>query len=144
MRVSSSLLDDTLKLFQLARETARINGQPSQVERLTPLVDNLTTLVSKTQNPISARLPESGSSLMAQNDFKKLLDIIQTKSQNEASESYTREAFNQTDRNTIVVAMASGGMRTLDIARQMGMTIDEVQLILTINQFRPTDERMRR
>jgi hypothetical protein len=30
--------------------------------------------------------------------------------------------------------MASGGMSALDIARQMGMTLDEVNMVIRLNQ----------
>ena len=133
MRVTSHLLDDTLKLVQLARETARINGKPSQVEQLTPLVDNLTTLAAKSQ-PISQALPpDMTHSVAAQDDFKALLSAVQSGSQPATTGLHTGQA----DRNYIITAMANGGMSALDIARQMGMTTDEVQMVLTLNRFKP-------
>jgi hypothetical protein len=38
------------------------------------------------------------------------------------------------ERNKVVAAMAEGGMSDLDIARQMGMTRDEIKLILNVHQ----------
>jgi hypothetical protein len=130
MRVTSHLLDDTLKLVQLARETARINGKPSQVEQLTPLVDNLTTLATKPQPVSQALPPDTTHSVAAQDDFKALLSAVQ-------SGSNAGQVSSQSDRNYIITAMSNGGMSALDIARQMGMTTDEVQMVLTLNRFKP-------
>ena len=38
------------------------------------------------------------------------------------------------DRNRMVLAMASGSMRDVDIARQFGMTLDEVRMVISANQ----------
>jgi chemotaxis response regulator CheB len=137
MRVSSHLLDDTLKLVQLARETARLNGQPSQVEQLTPLVDNLTTLATKSQSVTQALPPDKTRSVAAQDDFKALLSAVQAGPEPVNASIKAEQASNQADRNYIITAMSNGGMSALDIARQMGMTTDEVQMVLTLNRFKP-------
>jgi hypothetical protein len=38
------------------------------------------------------------------------------------------------ERNQIAIAMAAGGMSELDIARQLGMTRDEVHIIVSLNR----------
>ena len=38
------------------------------------------------------------------------------------------------DRNKIVIAMAAGEMSEVDIARRMGITREEVRLIINVNQ----------
>jgi hypothetical protein len=139
MRISSNLLDDTLKLFQLARETARINGQPNQVERLTPLVENLTTLVTKMQAPSDPQKPDPSSTVMGQEDFKTLLATIQSESSTTTGSSPSSEVSLYSERSYIVNAMANGGMSALDIARQMGMTTDEVQMVLSLNKLRSSN-----
>lgn len=131
-RISSVLLDDTLKLIQLARETARIQGQSTQADQLKPLVDQLKTLTNdareiKSTNP----LPPSGGTLQ-QNDFKTLLATIQN-TPSSPSPSAPRVSYQTGERNQMVIAMASGGMSHLDIARQMGMTLEEVKNIVTLH-----------
>ncbi len=142
--VSSVLLSDTLKLIQLARETARIQGQPEQAEKLKPVVDQLKTLaegsnrtnaMTNTTKTPPPSAPASGS-ILAQDDFKTLLAAVQ-KHQNQPPQSVSPAALRPTsslERNQIVVSMASGGMNALEIARQMGMTIDEVNLVIRLHQ----------
>ncbi len=131
-RISSVLLDDTLKLIQLARETARIQGQSTQADQLKPLVDQLKTLTNnaheiKSTNP----LPPVGGTLQ-QNDFKTLLATIQN-TPSSSSPSAPRVSVQAGERNQIVIAMARGGMNHLDIARQLGMTLEEVKNIVTLH-----------
>jgi hypothetical protein len=38
------------------------------------------------------------------------------------------------ERNRMVIAMSAGNMREMDIARQLGMTLDEVQMVVSANQ----------
>jgi hypothetical protein len=134
--ISSDLLNDTFHLIQLARETARSQGKAEQAERLAPIVDNLRTLVSearetKTSIPTTASSP---SGLLAQDDFRTLLSAIQGRSL-DGPTSLTPGSFaSPLERNGLILAMAAGGMSEVDIARQNGMTRDEVQLILSVNR----------
>jgi hypothetical protein len=134
MRVTSALLDDTLKIFQLARETAKLQGQPNQAERLTPLVKNLTNLISEAREPQSTIPPQAVSNLMTQTDFKTLLAAIQPGEQSPSHPQRSQIASSPTEKSHIVIAMSNSGMPALDIARQMGMPLEEVQMMLTINR----------
>jgi DNA-binding NarL/FixJ family response regulator len=125
--ISSNLLSDTLNLIQLARETALDKGNQSQAERLSPVVTNLRNLVKTTQEP---RLSTTSTSLMAQDDFRTLISAAQQK----PSQSGQISQSSPTERNQIINAMAAGGMGDIDIARQMGMTRDEIRLVLNLNQ----------
>ncbi len=122
--IKSGLLTDTLNLVQLARETALAKGRQAQAQRLSPVVDELKTLVTTTQNPT----PVAPSSTMAQNDFKTLLQV--------ASKGPVQptQSSNAADRNRMVLAMASASMPQVDIARQFGMTTDEVRLVVSASQ----------
>ncbi len=142
-KISSVLLSDTLKLIQLARETARVQGQPEQAEKLKPVLEQLKNLadssnqakaVSPASQTVSQKVSPSAS-ILAQDDFRTLLAAVQ-KSQTSASPSIPAglRPTSSLDRNQIVVSMASGGMSALDIARQMGMTIDEVNMVVRLNQ----------
>jgi hypothetical protein len=125
--ISSNLLSDTLNLIQLARETALNKGNQSQAERLSPVVTNLRNLVKTTQEP---RLSTTSTGLMAQDDFRTLISAAQQKS----PQSNQIPQSSPTERNQIINAMAAGGMGDIDIARQMGMTRDEIRLVLNLNQ----------
>lgn len=131
-RISSVLLDDTLKLIQLARETARIQGQSNQAEQLKPLVEQLKTLTSDAREIKSTNPTPPSGGMLQQNDFKTLLSKIQN---NPPSPTPAMSGISQQtgERNHMVIAMASGGMSHLDIARQMGMTLEEVNNIITLH-----------
>ncbi len=121
-RIQSNLLNDTLNLVQLARETARLQGSESKAEKLSPVVNQLQTLVTNEQT----RKPIEPTGIMAQTDFQTLLTVPHTK-----SNVSTSPMFNE--RNQVISSMALGGMNEIDIARQMGMTRDEVRMTLNLN-----------
>lgn len=141
--ISSVLLSDTLKLIQLARETARVQGQPEQAEKLKPVVDQLKSLAEGTnqakvaiaaQKTTIESIPPSGG-ILAQEDFRTLLSAVQkSQHQNTSNLPAGLRPTSSLDRNQMVVSMASGGMSALDIARQMGMTLDEVNMVIGLNQ----------
>lgn len=141
--ISSVLLSDTLKLIQLARETARVQGQPEQAEKLKPVVDQLKSLAEGTNQAKAAvaaqkatieSIPPSGG-ILAQEDFRTLLSAVQkSKHQTASNLPAGLRPTSSLDRNQMVVSMASGGMSALDIARQMGMTLDEVNMVIRLNQ----------
>jgi len=141
--ISSVLLSDTLKLIQLARETARVQGQPEQAEKLKPVVEQLKSLAEGTNQAKAAAAPQKtpaqslppSSGILAQEDFKTLLSAVQ-KSQNQPNSNLPAglRSTSSLERNQMVVSMASGGMSALDIARQMGMTLDEVNMVIRLNQ----------
>jgi len=120
-KITPVLLNDTLNLIQLARETARIQGQKAQAERLTPVVDNLRTLVTEARE---AKSSSQTADILNQKDFKTLLAAAQS-TPHVPSQPFS----SSTGRIQIVQAMSAGGMTDIDIARQMGMTREEVQLI---------------
>jgi len=131
-RISSVLLDDTLKLIQLARETARIQGQSNQAEQLKPLVEQLKTLTSDAREIKSNNSTAPAGGVLQQNDFKTLLSKIQNHSSS-PTPAVSGIAPQSGERSHMVIAMASGGMSHLDIARQMGMTLEEVNNIVTLH-----------
>jgi hypothetical protein len=134
-KITPNLLSDTLNVIQLARETARLQGQQAQAERLKPVVDNLRSLVSEARDP---KPPVAVSGVMAQDDFKTLLQTVQALPANRpavAAPLAGSPAPSGAERSQIVLAMSAGGMNDLDIARQMGMAREEVQLVLSMNRF---------
>jgi hypothetical protein len=115
--ISSSLLTDTLNVIALARETALAEGGEAQAERLTPVVDGLRTLAASTSAPAAP------SGLLAQADFQALMARAQS-----------APAPALTDKAHLITAMSAGGMGEVDIARQLGMTREEVKLMLAASQ----------
>jgi DNA-directed RNA polymerase specialized sigma24 family protein len=127
-KISPVMLNDTLNLIQLARETARQQGQKAQAERLSPLVDGLRSVAQSAQENQPIARP---SGVLAQDDFKTLLSAAQSAPQTGAARPAMTSAA---ERSQMAVMMASGGMSDMEIARHMGMTRDEVQLILSVNR----------
>lgn len=152
-RISTDLLSDTYNLIQLARETARAGGRQDQAERLSPLVDDLRSLITTAQDPgataaihngagpqvaparsPSVTTPASGTPApvtgpLAQDDFRLLLQAVQGRN---GSQPIT--SASPAERAGIVLAMAAGGMGKLEIARQMGMTREEVNLVIGLGE----------
>jgi DNA-binding NarL/FixJ family response regulator len=119
-KIQNSLLNDTYNLVQLARETARLKGSQQQAEKLSPVVDQLKTLVTRQQ---SSQVTEP-TGILAQDDFQSMLSIKRSPSTNSLMEAK--------ERNQVITAMASGGMKDMDIARQLGMARDEVRMVVNM------------
>jgi DNA-binding NarL/FixJ family response regulator len=119
-KIQNNLLTDTYNLLQLARETARLRGSQNQAEKLSPVVDQLKTLV--TQQSFVAPLKPTG--IMAQDDFQTMLNLRKEPSQNTVVDAR--------ERNQVISSMAAGGMQDLDIARQLGVSRDEVRMVINL------------
>lgn len=126
------LLNDTLNLVSLARETALVMGKNTQAQKLTPVVEELRSVVSTSQKPSTSSEP---TGVMAQSDFQTLLSAA--KNTTPAERSIPTLAIGE--RNMIVKAMAEGNMPDVDIARQLGMTRDEVRLVINIGKATSTN-----
>lgn len=125
---TSGMLTDTLSLVQLARESALALGKKAEAQKLTPVVDNLRTLVSTQQETTPQPIP--ASSVMAQDDFKTLLNAARSSTPGQ----HPAASVSTSERHLMVNAMAAGNMSNVDIARQMGISQEEVALILSVNQ----------
>ena len=124
-KITPDLLNDTLNLIQLARETALAKGNKDQAERLAPLADNLRDLV-KTSRQQKSLLPQS--EMMNQSDFKTILSAVQSLP---PSASKSTSAL---ERQQVVASMSEAGMSEIDIARHLGITREEVHLVLNVNK----------
>jgi hypothetical protein len=125
--ISPTLLNDTLQLVQLAREVALSKGAQAQADRLSPVVKDLRTLVNKTQETHTSAAP---TGILAQNDFQTLLQVAQKKSPT----AVTYQGQSSTEKSQMVQAMAAGNMSEVEIARQLGMTREEVRLVLSLSK----------
>lgn len=117
-------LEDTYTLMQLVRETALVKGRTEQADQLTPVVNEMRSVVSSARTTSS--VPAS-TGVLGQADFKQLLEISQEKVN--AAEA-NQNSVSITERNRLVKAMASAEMSSLDIARQMGMSREEVDMVV--------------
>jgi DNA-binding NarL/FixJ family response regulator len=100
-----------------------MQGSQAKAEKLNPVVNQLQSLVASEQT----KKPAEANGIMAQSDFKELLAIPK---QVESTQSTTSSVA---ERNQVISSMALGGMNDIDIARQMGMTRDEVRMFLNLN-----------
>jgi hypothetical protein len=141
-KVTPGLLNDTLNMIQLARETALAGGKADQANRLTPVVNEMRHLVNSSHEvgpattpnpatPTSSAVSSPAVGVMRNNDFQTLLNAVSRPVT--TSPASSPAVTNSMEKNMIVSAMAHGGMAEIDIARQMGMTRDEVQMILSIH-----------
>jgi DNA-binding NarL/FixJ family response regulator len=133
-RITTDLLNDTYNVVQLARETARLQGQAGQAERLQPLVDGLHSLLT---GPAAAAAPAArpSSELLAQNDFRALLNAVSSVSAADgANAAASRPAQPAAERSQLVLAMSAGGMTEVEIARQMGVSREEIHLMIHLQQ----------
>jgi hypothetical protein len=125
--ISSALLNDTLQLVQLARETARTQGSDQKAAKLNPVVDNLRNIVSTAMDPKAQ--PAADLGILGQDDFRTLMSA----SKQAPGMQGVRPAPNP-EKYQIVSAMADGGMADMDIARHLGLTRDEVRMVLSLSQ----------
>jgi hypothetical protein len=117
-------LEDSLYVLQLARETALAQNRQAQAQRMSPVVEEIRTLVTKMPDSTSTP-PSTGE--MGQADFKTLLNVSQARENLPQSVNSTSAVI---ERNRLIGAMAEANMSEVDIARQFSMPREEVQLVL--------------
>ncbi|MGZ9225297.1 MAG: hypothetical protein ACXW4M_07035 [Anaerolineales bacterium] len=122
-------LEDSLYVLQLARETALAQNRHAQAKRMMPVVEEMRGLVTTGYQPAQSSSPSLG--VMGQPDFKALLNVAQSRSNQPATTDSTASVM---ERNRLVGAMAEANMTEIDIARQFSMTREEVHLILSTQQ----------
>jgi DNA-binding NtrC family response regulator len=116
-----------LNIVQLARETALERGRQAQAERLSPVVTNLQNVVK------SSRQVESGSTptgILAQEGFDKLLEAAK----NSTAGQRVNTSLPLAERNQVIHAMSSSQMSDSDIARYLGMSREEVRMVISVGQ----------
>jgi hypothetical protein len=126
--ISKVSLEDTLYLIQLMRQTALSQGLQAQATRLTPVESEMRGLVTSAHQAQPAAAPASG--MLGQSDFKKLLEVTQSQTSSAATPA-APTANAALERNRMIQAMASASMSEIDIARQFGVTREEVRLVLS-------------
>ncbi|NOH01734.1 MAG: hypothetical protein HND47_07130 [Chloroflexi bacterium] len=121
-------LEDSLYVLQLARETALAKNRQAQAERMNPVVEQMRGLIANA-NQAQTGTPSTG--VMGQSDFKALLNIAASRAGEAPSAGSVSSVA---ERNRLIGAMAQANMSEVDIARQFGMSREEVRLILGVQQ----------
>jgi hypothetical protein len=136
--ISKVSLDDTLHLVQLMRETALTKGRETQAKRLSPVMDEMRSLAQAAQSQVSA---PANAGILGQSDLKKLLSVPQAKAAQPVQSTQAAGGTQGTsslssilERNRLISAMSSASMSDVEIARQFGMSRDEVRLVLNVQQ----------
>jgi DNA-binding NarL/FixJ family response regulator len=129
--------------MQLAKQAAIARGNQERANKLSTVADGLYRAATgaNTSQKINASAKSvtlsqnSASGVMGQDGFQTLLNAVQSGSAAQQSTTVDKPVTQQlfSDRNQIVVSMASGGMNEMEIARQFGITRDEVRTILSLN-----------
>jgi hypothetical protein len=122
-------LVDTINVIQLARETALAKGDAAQANRFTPVVSGLQQLASQSLTSGTSTM-ERSSTILGGDDFSKILETTNS----EPASSFSLPSQNVADRNQMIQAMAASDMTHLEIARQMGMSTEEVGLIVNLGE----------
>jgi hypothetical protein len=125
-KIANDLLYDTLNVIQLARETAISHGKTAQAERLAPVAEDLHSLVASSRQMPP---PASSADLLSQPEMRFLLSRNSDRSTTAPGRSTPVAETHQ-----VIQAMSAGGMNDLDIARHVGMTREEVHLVLAMNR----------
>ena len=107
-------LEDTYHLIQLARDAALAQGRKAQADKLKPVIDEMRSLVDIEKS--------SAFRSTAQAREQQAFPLSAP-----ADHALGRTDF---DRNRLVQAMAAADVPALDIARQLGMSRDEVNLVI--------------
>ncbi len=131
--LSNVSLDDTLNLVQLMRETALAQNRETQANKLTPVVDQMRELAITARKTTSTTPASKG--MFEQADFKKLLETTQADNEKSSHGNTSGESSGNAalQRNRLAAAMSSADMSEVEIARQLGMTREEVGLVLNLN-----------
>lgn len=124
-KVSSEMLSQTLRMISLARQSALSQGKEQEAEKIAPVENKLRNIVTRTDEE---KLPAPGSATLKGADFQHMLEVKQNQNAVKSQSAYDQ------DRNQIVQSMASGGMSEMEIARQMGMTQEEVEMIVKLGR----------
>lgn len=127
MSIHFPLLNDTINLFSLAREVALEHGEHEKAERLTTVINQLRQLSPSTSQAKSS-LPKEESNV--------LMEIRRDSSALEQSNPLSFGNTSINDRNRMILVLSAGGMTDIEIAKQLGITQEEVRIILRLSQPR--------
>ncbi len=122
--ISSDMLHNTLQMISLARQSAVNQGENQKAEMIAPVEERLRNIVEPSR--IESEVPVS-SPVERDAGFQHMLKI---KEQNQTA---NHPGYDQ-DRNHIIQSMAAAGMSEVEIARQMGITSEEVEIVVQLGR----------
>ena len=140
-------------------QAAVVKPDPAAVQRASagssqPASPNQAAAARPLTAPSSNPVTQAPADILRQDDFRALLAAAKGKSPQPSSNNPQTTARNLTaqplpaakstpsssDRQQMARAMAAGNMNEVDIARQLGMSRDEVRLIVNLGQKSKTGE----
>jgi len=127
MSIHFPLLNDTINLFSLAREVALEQGEHEKAERLTTVINQLRQ-VSPNNSQVKSSLPKDASNAPMQ--VRRDSSIVEQSNPS----SFGAPSINE--RNRMILVLSAGGMTDIEIAKQLGITQEEVRIILRLSQPR--------
>lgn len=122
---ASELLRNTTYLMSLARRAALTSPDAAERQRAVQLGSVLRELKALGATPATAVPAEN---MRAGEGFGRLLDAARGRSEPAAQ----RLAGDPLERTTVALGMAQAGAQQLDIAKALGMSRGEVDVILNI------------
>lgn len=143
---NTNLLSDTLNVVQLARQAAIARGNPDRAGKFSSVASELHKVVienGQVKGNGQAGGLAAGETFHAEGDtsFHSLLsaahqqhEVQQAAPAAPAPQIVINEPSDLQERNVLVTAMAAGTMNEVDIARQLGITRDEVRAIISLNR----------
>lgn len=126
---SVDLLRGTAYLAALARRAALASNDPAareQAIKLAPVAQELKEMARGAAPDPAAPRPSPVAAVSAP-DFQALMDAAAKK-----REPASRLASDSLDRAAVALSMARGGANPVEIARSLGLTRGEVDLIINI------------
>lgn len=141
--LNPNLLSDTLNVVQLARQAALARGAQDKAGKLSSVADKLHEVASQVGVSPASAAPAAAQTPAG--SFRSLVSAMQEKNAPGSEGDPPAAPVNTgailpdalagiSERNRLVQAMASGNMSEVDIARQLGLTRDEVRTILSLNR----------
>jgi hypothetical protein len=117
-------LEDTFHMVQLAREAALASGRQAQADALIPLIDQIRNLIASERNAAKPQPANGGAAdMFTEPAFQQLIGLNNQLAAGEPGVSAV-------DRNQLIQVFAEAGISTLDIARRLEMTREEVNLVI--------------
>lgn len=123
------IISQTMRILQLAHEGALAKGQQDKAQQLSQALSEFENVIATRQKKTAEPAPVAAP-IASQVDFQRLLNAAQPDSGRVSSPI----GLSAQDRQHAVLAMAASSMSEVDIARQLGMTREEVRLIIGVNQ----------
>lgn len=122
--ISSDMLQNTLQMISLARQSAVNQGQNQKAEMIAPVEERLRKIVEPPRE--NTGMP-AAAPVARDTGFQHLLAV-------KAQQQTTPSAGYDQDRNHIIQSMAAAGMSAVEIARQMGITSEEVDIVVQLSR----------